>query len=128
MGAQFNSEMNYRGNDGRLPEGWLESIGAAQRAYLPVGTTLKPLELQPGDRVRVTYGTTMMRVNYSEYSCGTGSGKNKRYDRVAEKPTASAPAGFWAEAKITSRDGAVRTVDVTPDEWAQLPVPTQTTF
>ncbi|MEJ5997947.1 hypothetical protein [Corynebacterium sp. H130] len=124
VGAQFNSEMNYRGNGGRLPEGWLESVGAAQRAYLPVGTPLKPLELQPGDRVRVEYGTTMMRVQFSEYSCG----KDKTYSRVAEKPVATAPAGFWAEAKITSKDGSVRTVDVTPDEWANLPVPTQTNY
>ncbi|MDU0479630.1 hypothetical protein QVA66_10300 [Staphylococcus chromogenes] len=124
VGAQFNGEMNYRGNGGRLPEGWLESVGAAQRAYLPVGTALKPLDLKPGDRVRVTYGTTMMRVNYSEYSCGT----DKTYSKVVEKPTASAPAGFWAEAKITSKDGSTRTVDVTPDGWAELPVPTQTNY
>lgn len=124
VGAQFNSELNYRGNDGRLPAGWLESIGATQRAYLPVGTPLKPLKLQPGDRVRVEYGTNMMRVQFSEYSCGA----DKTYSRVAQKPVATAPAGFWAEAKITSSDGSTRTENVIPDEWAQLPVPTQTTY
>ena len=126
VGAQFNGELNYRGDAGRLPAGWLESVGAVQRAYMPVGTALTPIELQPGERVRVEYGTTMMRVQYSEYSC-SASGADRKYDRVAEKPVATAPAGFWAEATITSPDGSVRTQDVTPAEWASLPVPTQTT-
>ena len=127
VGAKFNGEMNYRGNGGRLPAGWLESVGAVQRAYMPVGTALNQVVLQPGERVRVEYGTTMMRVQYSEYSCGT-SGANRKYDRVAQKPVATAPAGFWAEATITSPDGSVRTQDVTPSEWAHLPVPTQTLY
>ena len=33
VGAQFNSELNYRGDGGRFPAGWLESVGAVQRAY-----------------------------------------------------------------------------------------------
>ena len=127
VGAQFNGEMNYRGNGDRLPAGWLESVGAVQRAYMPVGTALNPVVLQPGERVRVEYGTTMMRVQYSEYSCTT-SGASRTYDRVAQKPVATAPAGFWAEATITSPDGSVRTLDVTPSEWASLPVPTQTLY
>ncbi|WP_206214033.1 hypothetical protein [Corynebacterium qintianiae] len=127
VGAQYNIEMNYRGNGGLLPEGWLESVGAVYRAYMPVGTALTPIQLQPGERVRVEYGTTMMRVQFSEYSCGA-SGANRKYDRVVEKPVGSAPAGFWAEATITSTDGTTRTVDVTPHELAQLPVPTQTNY
>ncbi|WP_425450992.1 hypothetical protein [Corynebacterium senegalense] len=127
VGAQFNGEMAYRGNAGRLPEGWLESVGAAQRAYMPVGTALDPIELEPGDRVRVEYGTTMMRVQYSEFTCGT-AGAERSYDRVFARGTSTAPAGFWAEATVTSRDGSTQTTDVTPDEWAGLPVPTQTTY
>ncbi|AKK02007.1 hypothetical protein [Corynebacterium epidermidicanis] len=123
VGAQFNGQMNYWGNHGRLPEGWLESIGAGQRAYLPVGTALNDLVLQPGDRVRVEYGTTMMRVNYSEFTC-----KNGQYTLTNNLPTATAPAGFWAEATITGRDGSKRVVDVLPTEWTSTPLPTQTAF
>ena len=124
VGAQFNAEMNYWGNAGRLPEGWLESVGAAQRAYMPVGTALNNIELQPGERVRVEYGTTMMRVQFSEYTCG----RSGSWDLSVDRPVATAPAGFWAEATITGRDGSSRTIDVTPAEWAQLPVPTQTVY
>ncbi|AWB83939.1 hypothetical protein C3E79_05140 [Corynebacterium liangguodongii] len=125
VGAQMNVEMNYRGNGGRLPAGWLESVGAVHRAYMPVGTALKPVDLQPGERVRVEYGTTMMRVQYSEYSCDRPGGS---YTKVLDKHVATAPAGFWAEATITSPDGSTRKQDVTPDDWAELPVPTQTIY
>lgn len=127
VGAQFSAEMGYRGNAGRLPEGWLESVGAVGRAYLPVGTALKPVDLAPGDRVRVEYGTTMKRVRFSEYTCGR-SGKNRAYDLVFDRGVHPAPVGFWAEATVTSRDGSRRTIDVTPEGWEKLPVPTQTAY
>ncbi|WP_293768090.1 hypothetical protein [uncultured Corynebacterium sp.] len=121
VGAQYNGQLNWQGNHGRLPEGWLGSIGAAQRAYMPVGTALAPLDLKPGERARIEYGTTMMRVNYSELHCG----KDGTYSLVHNFKQASAPAGFWAEATVTAQDGTKRTVDVTPEEWKSLPVPTQ---
>ena len=124
MGAQYNGQMNWLGNKGRLPEGWLGSIGAVQRAYMPVGTALAPLDLKPGERARIEYGTTMMRVNYSELHCG----RDGKYSLVHDFKQASAPAGFWAEATVTGKDGSTRKVDVTPDEWRDLPVATQTAY
>ncbi len=124
VGAQYNGQMNWLGNKGRLPEGWLGSIGAAQRAYMPVGTALAPLDLKPGERARIEYGTTMMRVNYSELHCG----RDGKYSLVHDFKQASAPAGFWAEATVTGKDGSTRKVDVTPDEWRDLPVATQTAY
>lgn len=121
VGAEFNGYLNWRGNDGRLPEGWLNSVGTVQRAHMPVNTALKPIPLHSGDRVRVSYGTTMTRINYRELHCG----KDGTYSLVSKYPQASAPSGFWAEAKVTAKDGSVRTVDVTPDEYRDLPVPTQ---
>ncbi|WP_426717934.1 hypothetical protein [Corynebacterium auriscanis] len=121
VGAEFNGYLNWRGNNGRLPEGWLQSVGTVQRAYMPVNTALKPIPLNSGDRVRVTYGTTMTRINYRELHCG----KDGTYSLTSNYPQASAPSGFWAEAKVTAKDGSTRTVDVTPDEYRSLPVPTQ---
>ncbi|GAB3942886.1 TonB-dependent receptor [Corynebacterium tapiri] len=103
------------------PDGWLESVGAIYRAYMPVNTELKPVVLAKGERVRVEYGTTMTRINYTEMTCG----KDGTYSLKHTFDQASAPVGFWAEATITSPDGSVRKQDVTPDQWAQLPVPTQ---
>lgn len=122
VGAEWGGYLNWMGNDGRLPEGWLESVGAVRRAYMPVGTALKPVELEHGERVRVEYGTTMTRINYRELSAG----RDGKYSRVTAQPQSSAPSGFWAEAVITGTDGATRTVDVTPDDYRDLPVPTQT--
>lgn len=122
VGAENNQYLNWMGEDGRLPDGWLTSVGAVKRAYMPVGTKLKPIDLKPGDKVRVEYGTTMTRINYSEISAG----RDGTYSRVVTHPQSSAPSGFWAEATVTSKDGTTRTIDVTPDEYRDLPVPTQT--
>ena len=122
VGAENNQYLNWMGEDGRLPAGWLTSVGAVKRAYMPVGTALKPIDLKPGERVRVEYGTTMTRINYREISAG----RDGKYSRVTSHPQSSAPSGFWAEATVTSPDGTKRTVDVTPDEYRNLPVPTQT--
>lgn len=122
VGAENNQYLNWMGNDGRLPDGWLTSVGAVKRAYMPVGTKLKPIDLKPGERVHVEYGTTMTRINYREISAG----RDGKYSRVTAQPQSSAPSGFWAEAVITGKDGAKRTVDVTPDRYRTLPVPTQT--
>ena len=122
VGAENNQYLNWMGAGGRLPEGWLTSVGAVKRAYMPVGTPLKPIDLQPGDRVRVEYGTTMTRINYREISAG----RDGTYSRVTAHPQSAAPSGFWAEATVTSKDGTTRTIDVTPDEYRNLPVPTQT--
>lgn len=121
VGAEFNGYLNWFDRDGRLPEGWLNSVGTVQRAYMPVGTPLKSVSLAPGERVRVEYGTTMTRVNYRELHCG----KDKTYSLVSNYPQATAPSGFWAEAVVTSPNGSTRRVDVTPDDYANLPVPTQ---
>ena len=67
------------------------------------------------------YGTTMTRINYREISAG----RDGTYSRITTQPQASAPSGFWAEAVITAPDGSTRTEDVTPDEYRELPVPTQ---
>ena len=122
VGAENNQYLNWMGEDGRLPEGWLSSVGAVKRAYMPVNTPLKPIDLKPGDRVRVEYGTTMTRINYSEISAG----RDGKYSRVVTHPQSAAPCGFWAEATVTSKDGTERVIDVTPDEYRNLPVPTQT--
>ena len=122
VGAENNQYLNWMGEDGRLPEGWLTSVGAVKRAYMPVNTPLKPIDLKPGDRVRVEYGTTMTRINYSEISAG----RDGKYSRVVTHPQSAAPSGFWAEATVTSKDGTERVIDVTPDEYRNLPVPTQT--
>ena len=122
VGAENNQYLNWMGAGGRLPEGWLTSVGAVKRAYMPVGTPLKPIDLQPGDRVRVEYGTTMTRINYREISAG----RDGTYSRVTAHPQSAAPSGFWAEATVTSKDGTERVIDVTPDEYRNLPVPTQT--
>lgn len=122
VGAENNQYLNWMGEDGRLPEGWLSSVGAVKRAYMPVNTPLKPIDLKPGDRVRVEYGTTMTRINYSEISAG----RDGKYSRVVTHPQSAAPSGFWAEATVTSKDGTERVIDVTPDEYRNLPVPTQT--
>jgi len=124
VGAQHDPYTNWRGNRGDIPQGWLESVGAIKRAYMPVGTELKHVNLAPGERVRVEYGTTMTRINYREVHCGE-SGK---YDLTSNYKQTTAPSGFWAEATITSKDGSTRTVDVTPDEYRDLPVPTQTIY
>ena len=108
----------------RQPQGWLQSTGAAQRAYMPVGTALKPVNLKPGEKVTVNYGTMVAPLQYSEISCG----KDGTYSRVKNQPLASAPVGFWAEAVITASDGSTRKVDVTPDNYRKLPVPTQSDF
>lgn len=122
VGAEWGGYLNWMGNNGRLPEGWLESVGAVMRAYMPVGTALKPVELAPGERVHVEYGTTMTRINYREISAG----RDGMYSRITAQPQSSAPSGFWAEAVITSPDGSKRTEDVTPDAFRDLPIPTQT--
>ena len=122
VGAENNQYLNWMGEDGRLPEGWLSSVGAVKRAYMPVNTPLKPIDLKPGDRVRVEYGTTMTRINYSEISAG----RDGKYSRVVTHPQSAAPSGFWAEATVTSKDGTKQVIDVTPDEYRNLPVPTQT--
>ena len=122
VGAENNQYLNWMGAGGRLPEGWLTSVGAVKRAYMPVGTALKPIDLKPGDRVRVEYGTTMTRINYRELSAG----RDGTYSRVTSHPQSAAPTGFWAEATVTSKDGTERVIDVTPDEYRNLPVPTQT--
>ncbi|WP_311389866.1 hypothetical protein [Corynebacterium haemomassiliense] len=122
VGAENNQYLNWMGEDGRLPEGWLTSVGAVKRAYMPVNTPLKPIDLKPGDRVRVEYGTTMTRINYSEISAG----RDGKYSRVVTHPQSAAPSGFWAEATVTSKDGTKQVIDVTPDEYRNLPVPTQT--
>ena len=122
VGAENNQYLNWMGEDGRLPEGWLSSVGAVKRAYMPVNTPLKPIDLKPGDRVRVEYGTTMTRINYSEISAG----RDGKYSRVVTHPQSAAPSGFWAEATVTSKDGTEQVIDVTPDEYRNLPVPTQT--
>ena len=106
---------------GKPPQGWLQSVGATERAYMPVGTKLKHLQLAPGERVRVEYGTTMSRINYRELHCG----KDKKYSMTSNYKQASAPSGFWAEATIQSPAGSSRTEDVTPDDYRDLPVPTQ---
>lgn len=112
VGAEYNGYLNWMGGGGQLPAGWLESVGAVRRAHMPVGTELKPIELAPGERVRVEYGTTMTRINYREISAG----RDGTYSRVTQHPQASAPSGFWAEALITSPDGSTRTVDITPNQ------------
>ena len=122
VGAENNQYLNWMGEDGRLPEGWLSSVGAVKRAYMPVNTPLKPIDLKPGDRVRVEYGTTMTRIIYSEISAG----RDGKYSRVVTHPQSAAPSGFWAEATVTSKDGTKQVIDVTPDEYRNLPVPTQT--
>ena len=122
VGAENNQYVNWMGEGGRLPEGWLTSVGAVKRAYMPVNTPLKPIDLKPGDRVRVEYGTTMTRINYSEISAG----RDGKYSRVVTHPQSAAPSGFWAEATVTSKDGTEQVIDVTPDEYRNLPVPTQT--
>lgn len=124
VGAEFNGYLNWRGRGGRLPEGWLASVGTVQRAYMPVNTALKPVHLEPGERVRVEYGTTMTRINYRELNCGADA----TLSRVSAYPQATAPSGFWAEAIVTSPGGATRTIDITPDTYAHLPVPTQSTI
>ena len=122
VGAENNQYVNWMGNGGRLPQGWLSSVGAVKRAYMPVNTALKPIDLKPGDRVHIEYGTTMTRINYREISAG----RDGKYSRVTAHPQSAAPSGFWAEATVTGKDGSKRTVDVTPDEYRNLPVPTQT--
>ncbi|MGV0372831.1 hypothetical protein ACUY2A_05525 [Corynebacterium pilbarense] len=122
VGAENDQYLNWMGENGRLPEGWLTSVGAVKRAYMPVNTPLKPIDLKPGDRVRVEYGTTMTRINYSEISAG----RDGKYSRVVTHPQSAAPSGFWAEATVTSKDGTEQVIDVTPDEYRNLPVPTQT--
>ena len=122
VGAENNQYVNWMGNGGRLPQGWLSSVGAVKRAYMPVNTALKPIDLKPGDRVHIEYGTTMTRINYREISAG----RDGKYSRVTAHPQSAAPSGFWAEATVTGKDGSTRTIDVTPDEYRNLPVPTQT--
>ena len=124
VGAEYNGTTFWMDNGGRLPQGWLQSTGAAQRAYMPVGTALKPVNLKPGEKVTVNYGTMVAPLQYSEISCG----KDGTYSRVKNQPLASAPVGFWAEAVITASDGSTRKVDVTPDSYRKLPVPTQSDF
>ena len=121
VGAENNQYVNWMGDNGRLPAGWLTSVGAVKRAYMPVGTELKPIDLKPGERVRVEYGTTMTRINYREISAG----RDGKYSRITAHPQSSAPTGFWAEATVKAPDGTTRTLDVTPDEYRNLPVPTQ---
>ncbi|MCT1450735.1 hypothetical protein [Corynebacterium sp. p3-SID1194] len=121
VGAENNQYVNWMGDNGRLPAGWLTSVGAVKRAYMPVGTELKPIDLKPGERVRVEYGTTMTRINYREISAG----RDGKYSRITTHPQSTAPTGFWAEATVTAPDGTTRTLDVTPDEYRKLPVPTQ---
>ena len=121
VGAEYNGYANWVERQGKPPQGWLQSVGATERAYMPVGTKLKHLQLAPGERVRVEYGTTMSRINYRELHCG----KDKKYSMTSNYKQASAPSGFWAEATIQSPDGSSRTEDVTPDDYRDLPVPTQ---
>lgn len=121
VGAEYNGYSNWKSVRNRLPEGWLDSINVVQRAYMPVGTELKPVDLAPGERVRVEYGTTMTRVNYQEVHCG----RDGKYSLLSNYPQSSGPSGFWAKALITAPDGSTRTEDITPDKWANLPVPTQ---
>ena len=85
---------------------------------------LKPVQLNPGERVRVEYGTTMTRINYREMHCGADG----TYSLVSDYPQSCAPSGFWAEATVTSPDGQTRVEDITPDDYAALPVPTQTNY
>ena len=122
VGAQFAGYENWNPAAGGPPRGWLESVGAIYRAYLPVKTVLKGVDLAPGEKVHVEYGTLLRRVNYREVGCQNGVASI-----VSHYELASAPAGFWAEATITGANGTKRTVDVTPDAWKHLPVPTQTT-
>lgn len=122
VGAKYNGETASSVIDStHAPKGWLESVGAIHRAYMPVNTALKPVDLSPGDRVRVEYGTTMTRINYSEINCG----QDGTYSLIQNHDQASAPVGFWATATVTSANGSKRTLDVTPDQWKNLPVPTQ---
>ena len=86
--------------------------------------TRERLNLKPGEKVTVNYGTMVAPLQYSEISCG----KDGTYSRVKNQPLASAPVGFWAEAVITASDGSTRKVDVTPDNYRKLPVPTQSDF
>lgn len=124
VGAEHHPYTNWQGNRGDIPRGWLESVGAVKRAYMPVGTELGHVDLAAGERVRVEYGTTMTRINYREITCG----KDGKYSLTSNYKQTSAPSGFWAEATITSPGGAKRTVDVTPEEYRSLPVPTQSTY
>lgn len=121
VGAEYYGFIAGGPDANHLPKGWLESIGTVHRAYMPVATKLKSVDLKPGDRVSVEYGTTMERVNYKELHCGSDG----TYSNVYTRDQSSAPVGFWAEATVTSQDGSTHKVDVTPDEWAHLPVPTQ---
>ena len=124
VGAEHAPYTNWRGNRGDIPKGWLESVGAVKRAYMPVGTELEHVDLAPGERVRVEYGTTMTRINYREIHCG----KDGKYSLTSNYKQTTAPSGFWAEATITGKDGSTRTEDVTPEEYRNLPVPTQTIY
>ena len=124
VGAEHAPYTNWRGNRGDIPKGWLESVGAVKRAYMPVGTELEHVDLAPGERVRVEYGTTMTRINYREIHCG----KDGKYSLTSNYKQTTAPSGFWAEATITGKDGSTRTEDVTPEEYRKLPVPTQTIY
>ncbi|WP_371325881.1 hypothetical protein [Corynebacterium sp. HMSC069E04] len=124
VGAEHAPYTNWRGNRGDIPKGWLESVGAVKRAYMPVGTELEHIDLAPGERVRVEYGTTMTRINYREIHCG----KDGKYSLTSNYKQTTAPSGFWAEATITGKDGSTRTEDVTPEEYRKLPVPTQTIY
>lgn len=122
VGARYNGTSGSMAIEpNHAPQGWLESVGAIHRAYMPVNTPLKSVDLAAGERVRVEYGTTVTRINYSEVNCG----KDGRYSLIANRDQATAPVGFWATATITGKDGSTRTQDVTPDEWKNLPVPTQ---
>lgn len=118
VGAWYTGQSNWNGTPDGIPDGWLASVGVVGRAYMPVGTALKPVDLKAGEKVRVEYGTTLTRINYREFNCSTGKPLAFRQ--------ASAPSGFWAEAVVTAKDGSTRTLDITPDEWRDLPVPTQT--
>ncbi|MGV0327906.1 hypothetical protein ACUY3D_01830 [Corynebacterium guaraldiae] len=124
VGAEHAPYTNWQGNRGDIPKGWLESVGAVKRAYMPVGTELQHIDLAPGERVRVEYGTIMTRINYREIHCG----KDGKYSLTSNYKQTTAPSGFWAEATITGKDGSTRTEDVTPDEYRELPVPTQTIY
>lgn len=124
VGAEHSPYTNWQGNRGDIPKGWLESVGAVKRAYMPVGTELQHIDLAPGERVRVEYGTTMTRINYREIHCG----KDGKYSLTSNYKQTTAPSGFWAEATITGKDGSTRTEDVTPDEYRELAVPTQTIY
>ena len=70
---------------------------------MPVGTELKHVDLKPGERVRVEYGTTMTRINYREIHCG----KSGNYDLTSNYKQTSAPSGemllqAWKDSR-TSR-------------------------